>query len=69
MCVCVCLGVGGWLVECVCACLRVFVHVCVCVCVCVWEGGCLGVCAHVYVVYEDTNMYNDVGMTGITRRR
>ncbi len=29
--------------------------VCVCVCVCV--------CAHVYVVYEDTNLYNDMGMT------
>ncbi len=35
--------------------------VCVCVCVCV--------CGHVYVVYEDTNLYNDMGMTGITRRR
>ncbi len=29
----------------------------VCVCVCVWGGG------HVYVVYEDTNLYNDMGMT------
>ncbi len=28
---------------------------CVCVCVC--------------VVYEDTNVYNDMGMTGLTRRR
>ncbi len=28
---------------------------CVCVCVCVW--------GHVYVVYEDTNLYNDMGMT------
>ncbi len=28
---------------------------CVCVCVCV--------CGHVYVVYEDTNVYNDMGMT------
>ncbi len=37
------------------------VFVCVCVCVCV--------CGHVYVVYEDTNLYNDMGMTGITRRR
>ncbi len=27
------------------------------------------VCVHVYVVYEDTNLYNDMGMTGITRRR
>ncbi len=33
--------------------------VCVCVCVCV----CLCVCGHVYVVYEDTNLYNDMGMT------
>ncbi len=31
---------------------------CVCVCVCV----CVGV-GHVYVVYEDTNLYNDMGMT------
>ncbi len=29
---------------------------CVCVCVCV-------VCVHVYVVHEDTNLYNDMGMT------
>ncbi len=28
----------------------------VCVCVCVGGG-------HVYVVYEDTNLYNDMGMT------
>ncbi len=28
---------------------------CVCVCVCV--------CGHVYVVYEDTSLYNDMGMT------
>ncbi len=27
--------------------------------VCVW----LCVCGHVYVVYEDTNLYNDMGMT------
>ncbi len=27
----------------------------VCVCVCV--------CGHVYVVYEDTNVYYDMGMT------
>ncbi len=32
---------------------RVFVCVCVCVCV----------CGHVYVVYEDTNLYNDMGIT------
>ncbi len=30
------------------------------VCVCVWGGGGGG---HVYVVYEDTNLYNDMGMT------
>ncbi len=30
---------------------------CVCVCVCV--------CGHVYVVYEDTNLYNDMGMTQV----
>ncbi len=30
-------------------------RVCVCVCVCV--------CVRVYVVYEDTNLYNDIGMT------
>ncbi len=29
----------------------------VCVCVCERE------CVHVYVVYEDTNLYNDMGMT------
>ncbi len=32
---------------------------CVCVCVCV--------CA--FVTNEDINLYNDTGMTGITRRR
>ncbi len=31
------------------------VFVCVCVCVCV----------RVYVVYEDTNLYNDMGMTEV----
>ncbi len=41
---------------CICAsppvkCVRVCVYVCVCV------------CEHVYVVYEDTNLYNDMGMT------
>ncbi len=35
-----------------------FEFVCVCVCVCV----CVG---HVYVVYEDTNLYNDMGMTQV----
>ncbi len=32
----------------------------VCVCVC---GVC--VCVRVYVVYEDTNLYNDMGMTEV----
>ncbi len=36
-----------------------------CVCVCVCE--CVCVC--VFVTYEDINVYNDMGMTGITRRR
>ncbi len=41
---------------------RKTLNVCVCVCVCV--------CGHVYVVYEDTNLYNDIGYNiGITRRR
>ncbi len=34
-----------------------YINLCVCVCVCVC------VCGHVYVVYEDTNLYNDMGMT------
>ncbi len=36
-----------------------------CVCVCVQEHACVCVCmcGHVYVVYEDTNLYNDMGMT------
>ncbi len=34
---------------------------CVCVCACVRV--CVCVCGHVYVVYEDTNLYNDMGMT------
>ncbi len=36
---------------------------CVCVCVCVSLCVCVCVCGHVYVVYEDTNLYNDMGMT------
>ncbi len=35
--------------------------VCMDVCVCVHV--CVCVCGHVYVVYEDTNLYNDMGMT------
>ncbi len=35
--------------------IYIYIYVCVCVCVCV-RG-------HVYVVYEDTNLYNDMGMT------
>ncbi len=42
----------------VCACVCVCVRACVCVRVCVWGGG-----GHVYVIYEDTNLYNDMGMT------
>ncbi len=36
---------------------------CVCVCACVRV--CVRACVrgHVYVVYEDTNLYNDMGMT------
>ncbi len=58
-----------FVVECVCfeifwltSGLCVFVFVCILMCVCVC-------CVHVYVVYEDTNVYNDMGMTGITRIR
>ncbi len=27
------------------------------------ERVCVCVCGYVYVVYEDTNLYNDMGMT------
>ncbi len=37
--------------------------VCVCVCMCVCVCVCVCVFGHVYVVYEDTNLYNDMGMT------
>ncbi len=37
------------------SCVYMCLFVCLCVCVCV--------CVHVYVVYEDTNLYNDIGMT------
>ncbi len=37
------------------------------VCVCVCTTVC--VCVQVYLVYEDIHLYNDMGMTGITRRR
>ncbi len=50
-------------------CYYICVCVCVRVCVCVWGGGGGINIPHVYVVYEDTNLYNDMGMTGITRRR
>ncbi len=33
------------------------IQTCVCVCVCV--------CVRVYVVYEDTNLYNNMGMTEV----
>ncbi len=41
----------------ICVCVRACVRACVCVCVCGGGGG-----GHVYVVYEDTNLYNDMGM-------
>ncbi len=41
----------------------IHIYVCVCVCVCVCVFVCVCVCGHVYVVYEDTNLYNDMGMT------
>ncbi len=47
-----------------CVCFEIFrltSGLCVCLFVCVC-------CVHVYVVYEDTNVYNDMGMAGITRR-
>ncbi len=47
-------------------CVFVFTAVCVCVCSCSLLCVCVCVCGHVYVVYEDTNLYNDIG---ITRRR
>ncbi len=48
-------------------------HVCVCVCVALWVWCvllscvcvCVCVCVRVYVVYEDTNLYNDMGMTEV----
>ncbi len=43
--------------------LYLLVCVCVCVCVCMRESVCVCVCGHVYVVYEDTNLYNDMGIT------
>ncbi len=38
--------------------INVCVCVCVCVCVYVWVY-----CVRVFVTYEDTNLYNDMGMT------
>ncbi len=56
-----------------CVCVRACESVCVCVCVrervcesmCVCESVCVCVCVRVYVVYEDTNLYNDMGMTQV----
>ncbi len=31
----------------------------------VWLQMCVCVCVRVYVVYEDTNLYNDMGMTEV----
>ncbi len=43
----------------------VYIYICVCVvwcvCVCCVVCVCVCVCGHVYVVYEDTNLYNDMG--------
>ncbi len=38
--------------------------VCVCVCVCVARARTRA-CVHVYVVYEDTHVYNDKGMSQV----
>ncbi len=35
------------------------------VCACVTVRVCVCVGGHVYVVYEDTNLYNDMGMTQV----
>ncbi len=35
--------------------MRTVIYIYIYICVCV--------CGHVYVVYEDTNLYNDMGMT------
>ncbi len=79
-CVCayVCVRIGVY--ECVCACVHVcvfvwvYMSVCVCVCVrecayvCACERVCVTVlCVHVFVTYEEINVYNDTGMTGIAR--
>ncbi len=50
----------------------VYVEVCVCFEISrLTSGLCMCVCVYVCVcvVYEDRNVYNDMGMTGITRRR
>ncbi len=44
---------------CVCVCVCVSVCVSECVSVCVYE------CVRVYVVYGDTNLYNNMGMTEV----
>ncbi len=46
-------------------CVRVCACECVSVCVCVCECVCVSECVRVYVVYEDTNLYNDMGMTEV----
>ncbi len=40
----------------------IHINVYVCVCVCVTGRAC-------FVIYEDTNLYNDKGMTQVLRRR
>ncbi len=50
---------------------HVCVYVCVClsecVCVCVYVCVCVCVFACIFVTNENINLYNDTGMTGITR--
>ncbi len=64
----VCERVCVWESECVCVCVsereRESVCVCVCECVCEREWVCVWESVRVYVVYEDTNLFNNMGMTG-----
>ncbi len=39
--------------------IYIYIYICVCGCVCV----CVCVRARVFVTYEDTNLYNDMGVT------
>ncbi len=44
------------------------VCVCVCVCMCACVRVCVCVCVCVCGVYEDTNVYKDMGMPGIKEK-